>query len=652
MKSTDSLQKYVSQGGFYEAVIEEGADMIIIVDFKGTILYHNPSVKDTLGYKPKELIGKNFFDYIHPDLYKSLKEEFKEIIQRNFSYNIEFRFKCTDGSYKYLEFNSINLHHKEELSGLILDCRDISLRKKVAIELSKAQKAKEQFLANMSHEIRTPINGIAGMVNLLSESSTDSEQMKYLNAIRSSAEYLKVIINDILDYAAIESGKLNFESIGFNPEIQVQTVIETFAYQAQEKGIEIKCNIHPKANRVFLGDPVRLNQVLVNLINNAVKFTYKGGISIEVKPDKIEGNLHYIKFSVSDSGIGIPSTKLDTIFEAFSQADESVTRKYGGTGLGLSICRHLIELQNGQIEVESKENFGSTFSFIIPYAVGKDSDLVTVAFQRQHKIADLEKFKDYKILLVEDNEINKMYASNLLSKWNCNLDTADNGEIALKFIMKTDYDLILMDLQMPIMDGFEATKIIRNDFPDGKNEIPIIALTANAIKGDNEKCFAVGMNDYISKPFLPDQLHSIIAKYYQGDINADQFGGITDPELPNGEKRLTDFSYLKNISGNDTSFMFEMIETFVEKTPELLHKMELASSSKNWKMIGSLAHKLKPSVTFMGIHSLKELVIEIEDKGRGNVQTSTLPGLVNKFSPACKDAIAELQERIINKDLG
>jgi len=376
MRSPDSLQKYVGQGGFYEAVIEEGADMIIIVDFKGIILYHNPSVKETLGYKPKELIGKNFFDYIHPDLCKSLKEEFKEIIKRNFSYNIEFRFKCYDGSYKYLEFNSINLHHKEELNGLILDCRDISQRKKVAIELIKAQKAKEQFLANMSHEIRTPINGIAGMVNLLSESSTDPEQMKYLKAIKSSAEYLKVIINDILDYSAIESGKLNFESIGFNPEVQVQTVIETFAYHAQEKGIEIKSNIHPKANRVFLGDPVRLNQVLVNLINNAVKFTAKGGISIDVKPEKIEGNLYYIKFSVSDTGIGISPTKLDTIFDAFSQADESVTRKYGGTGLGLSICRHLIELQNGQIEVESKENFGSTFSFIIPYALGEKSDLL------------------------------------------------------------------------------------------------------------------------------------------------------------------------------------------------------------------------------------------------------------------------------------
>ena len=651
MKSTDSLRKYVGQGGFYEAVIEEGADMIIIVDFKGTILYHNPSVKETLGYKPKELIGNNFFDYIHPDLSASLKEEFKEIIKRNFAYNIEFRFKCYDGSYKYLEFNSINLHHKEELNGLILDCRDISQRKKVAIELVKAQKAKEQFLANMSHEIRTPINGIAGMVNILSESSTDPEQMKYLKAIRSSAEYLKVIINDILDYSAIESGKLNFESIGFNPEVQVQTVIETFAYHAQEKGIEIKCNIHPKANRVFLGDPVRLNQVLVNLINNSVKFTAKGGISIEVKPEKIEGNLHYIKFSVSDTGIGISPTKLDTIFDAFSQADDSVTRKYGGTGLGLSICRHLIELQNGQIEVESKENFGSTFSFIIPYALGEKSDLVTASIQGQYKIADLDKFKDYKILLVEDNEINKMYASNLLIKWNCDLDTADNGEVAIKLIMKTDYDLILMDLQMPIMDGFEATKIIRNDFPDGKNEVPIIALTANAIKGDNEQCFAAGMNDYISKPFLPDQLHSIIAKYYQGDIITNQFGG-TQPEISNGDKRLTDLSYLKNIAANDKSFMFEMIETFVEKTPELLHEMELATSSKNWKTLGSLAHKLKPSITFMGIHSLKELVIEIEDKGRGNVQTSTLPGLVNTFSHSCKKAIAELHERIINKDLG
>ena len=262
MKNQESLVRYVQEGLFYKSVVEDGSDIIFIVDYAGNILYHNPSVEDTLGHEPGSLIGKNFFDFVKPETLEVLRKEFHQSTLKPYDENVEFIFQCKDLSFKYLEFNSINLRHKDNIEGLILDCRDITQRKKDAEELLRAQRAKEQFLANMSHEIRTPINGIAGMVNLLFEANTEQDRTHYLNAIKHSTENLKVIINDILDLSVIESGKLKFETIGFNIRYQLGAVIDTFIYQSKEKGIDLSYSISPEADHVLLGDPVRLNQIL------------------------------------------------------------------------------------------------------------------------------------------------------------------------------------------------------------------------------------------------------------------------------------------------------------------------------------------------------------------------------------------------------
>src|SRR5687768_7023781 len=350
------FKQYVRKGSFYAAVVEDGSDLIFIVDFEGNIHYHNASVKDTLGYRAKSLTGKNFFDFIPAAAVNDLKQKFSQSQKRAYTEKVEIQFLCTDRSYKFLEFNAINLKHKVGLNGYILDCRDITQRKRDAEELVRLQKAKEQFLANISHEIRTPINGIAGMAGLLSQDSSPEERATYLNAIKHSAENLKVIINDILDLAAIESGKLRLEKIPFNLHDLLPSLIGMFAYQAKEKKLKLEYKIHPSLGRNLLGDPVRLNQILINLISNAVKFTHSGHIEVLCSAEEKKKNSCVVKIQVVDTGVGVPSDKLDTIFESFSQADASVTRKYGGSGLGLTIVKQLVELQHGTIEVKSERS--------------------------------------------------------------------------------------------------------------------------------------------------------------------------------------------------------------------------------------------------------------------------------------------------------
>src|SRR6478609_5112119 len=407
----NSLDNYVKKGLFYKSVVEDGSDIIFVVDYQGTIVYHNASVGYTLGHK--KLVGKNFFDFILPESLPALKKKYLAGTKKQYQKSVEFQFLCKDGSYKYLEFNSINLKQKNQptgkvgkIEGLILDCRDITERKKDAEELLRAQKTKDQFLANISHEIRTPINGIAGMATLLSQSPNREEQITYLNAIKSASENLKVIINDILDLASIESGKLRFERIGFSLKDVVASLENMFEVQAREKGISISSQLSKEADKILIGDPVRLNQILINLISNALKFTHTGSIKLSCSVDHQERQKYFMRFEVTDTGIGIPADKLSTIFESFSQADASVTRKYGGTGLGLTIVKQLIDLQQGTISVKSAEGRGSSFVVVIPYPVGSPKDIAEISNQARKSKTYRNSLKNLSVLLVEDNDIN------------------------------------------------------------------------------------------------------------------------------------------------------------------------------------------------------------------------------------------------------
>ncbi len=374
----------------------------------------------------------------------------------------------------------------------------------------KAAIAKSQFLSTMSHEIRTPMNAVIGFTHLLIQQDPTPQQMDYLKLLKFSAENLLVLINDILDFNKIEAGKIEFEEADFSIKDLVSNIRLALLQKANEKDISIKLLIDQELPNAVKGDPVRLGQILTNLISNAVKFTKQGKVTIVASLGKTTKTGTVIDFEVTDTGIGIPPDKLEHIFESFTQASSDTTRKFGGTGLGLTITKRLLELQGSEIKVKSEVNKGSVFYFSLEF---KHSDAVLTDHPINENVIPVKSLKGVKLLIAEDNQINVILAKQYMKLWDVDCDVAENGAIALTLVQTNHYDMVLMDLQMPEMDGYQTTIEIRN-LPDDKfRNLPIIALTASAMLDIKDQAFVVGMNDYISKPFNPDELYRKIALY-------------------------------------------------------------------------------------------------------------------------------------------
>lgn len=370
----------------------------------------------------------------------------------------------------------------------------------------QSKTAKEIFLASMSHEIRTPLNAIIGFQQLLKETPLNKEQKEYVESIDFAGKNLLVIINDILDLSKIEAGKFEFNEIGFNISDVTKSVVELVSQRAKEKNVKLYISLDASIPHLLYGDSDRLTQILLNLVGNAIKFTEKGEVKISLQLLDENDEFAECKFIIEDSGIGISKDKLKIIFERFSQADAEVTRKYGGTGLGLTICKHLVEMQGGTLLAESEEGKGSVFSFQLKFK--KHSVLSDKPhFEEEYTFS---KDKKLRILLAEDIALNQRLVVKIMEKWGHELDIADNGKIAIEKVKANDYDLILMDIQMPEMDGYQAAQFIRS-MPDvSKQKIPIIALTAHASHAEAEKCINIGMNSYLAKPFNQQQLQNVI----------------------------------------------------------------------------------------------------------------------------------------------
>jgi len=596
-----SLRDYVDKGLFYKTVVDDGSDLIFVVDYQGRILYHNRSVRE-LGYRAGSLNGKLFFDFLPAETVLISRTTFEKCCKKKFSEANELQLVTRTGERRYFEYNAINLRHQQGLQALILDCRDITQRKKIAEELIQAQKAKDLFLANISHEIRTPINGIVGMTSLLDQPTSVEEQQAYLAAIRTAAENLKVIINDILDLASIESGKMQYERIAFNMRHLLENLIQTFRVQAREKNVALQLAIQPEVDKNFLGDPVRINQILTNLISNALKFTNKGHVMLRCSLQSNKTQVHRVRFAIEDTGIGIASDKLVTVFESFTQADASITRQYGGSGLGLTIAKQLVHQQRGKISVSSKPGQGSTFTVILPLPVTR-----TIRPKRVLKKSPTKKsqaFKPLDILLVEDNEINRLYAGTLLKKWKCHVEIAENGQIALEKLTERTFDLILMDVQMPVMDGFEATRIIRKG-QTPFSRIPILALTANAAAKDVKKCLEAGMNDCIAKPFTPEQLFGRLQKF-KPVIETRKISKRT-----NG--KTISLKYLKQASGQDAEFVQTMVRAMVISFPDSIMNIKQQLKDKNWLRLAESVHRIKSSLSMLGLEDFRRDASLIEE---------------------------------------
>jgi PAS domain S-box-containing protein len=455
------------------------------------------------------LIHKTYQKAIHPDDIPKLDKAIKQLITTGQIGSIEFRILSKDKTIKYI--SAIGEPLKNKTNGGVHSIRgtvqDITKQKLAAL-------AKSDFLSCMSHEIRTPINGIIGIANLLKEENLSDVQKEYINTLNFSADHLSTLVSDILDFSKIESGQMSFEKISFNLEKNCLQIIKQFEHRAIEKGIKLVFTPEKLGSYSLYGDYGRLNQVLANLLSNALKFTEKGAVTlsyqiIEECEDKIN-----IRFIVKDTGIGIAGCQLDNIFESFTQANESITRKYGGTGLGLTISKKLVELQKGKISVKSKIGEGSAFTVQLSFDkhVYKSSLLPAISIEQLSPIA--KDLNGMKILIAEDNNINAMVLTRFLTKWNTKTAVAKDGLEVLHILENEEFDLILMDIQMPNLDGIEATEIIRKNIWKGYANIPIIAFTADASVDTHADLIKKGFYHCITKPFNPDTLYNYLKKSF------------------------------------------------------------------------------------------------------------------------------------------
>jgi PAS domain S-box-containing protein len=459
----------------------------------------------------EDIIGKT-----HYEIFPNLPEEWKEIHQKCLKgasmKEEEDVFTMENGERMWLRWEVIPWYRKQnDIGGIIMLTENITERKRekeelkaAKLEAERASEAKAQFLSTMSHEIRTPLNSVIGMTNLLLDDEPKPEQIENLKALSFGAENLMALINDILDFSKIEAGRIKFESTVFNLNDLLKNVVESFRVLVKEKRLELILEKGDQLPDYIKGDPTRLSQILNNLMSNAVKFTHEGHVKLIARGSEIRNQRSRLYFEVEDTGIGIPKEKQDVIFESFSQASSATTRKYGGTGLGLSITKKLVDLQDGKISLESVPGKGTSFKIELEYEV-------ELKPQSEEKQVSDEKtdLSDYFLLLVEDNKMNQLVAKKFLSKWGIHFDIAENGLEAMQKVEEKDYDLILMDLHMPEMDGYEATERIRK-MPAGKREVPIVALSASASPSVKEKMKELGMDGFVAKPFSPKDLFNTI----------------------------------------------------------------------------------------------------------------------------------------------
>jgi signal transduction histidine kinase/DNA-binding response OmpR family regulator len=498
-----------------------------------------------------------------------------------------------------------------------------------------AMKAKQQFLSNMSHEIRTPMNAIIGFTKVVLKTELTDEQKEYLTAIKLSGDALIVLLNDILDLAKVDAGKMIFEMVPFKMALSISAMLHLFESKILEKNLKLVKEYDSNIPQVVVGDPVRLHQIILNLVSNAVKFTSEGKITVGVHLLKEDKKSVTIEFSVSDTGIGIAENKIEKIFENFQQASSETSRLYGGTGLGLAIVKQLVEAQGGTVQVKSIIDEGSVFSFILSF-------LKTNANAEEEKqYLELDKeIKNIKVLVVEDIALNQLLMKTLLNDFGFECEIAVNGKIAIEKLLAASYDIILMDLQMPEMNGFEATEYIRNKID---SKIPIIALTADVTTVDLAKCKAVGMNDYISKPVDERLLYSKIAGLVKKNIPV--LDKKEDDSIRNKKVRCTDLDYLSRRTKSDPALMMQMISLYLEQTPPLIRQMKKSFLEKDWGSLYSAVHKIIPSFSIMGISTDFEIMAKqvLEFASTQNRQDG-IPELVLKLENVCTQACIELKE--------
>ncbi len=651
----------------FHLIFENSAEGMFQSSLEGKFLTVNPALVKMLGYDSQmELLNIDIENdlYKNPDEREKLLTELKEkgsvinhilVLKKKDGSDVTIRLNDRlvadeDGNQFYLEGNMEDITEQIIAEEKKKKAEEELIKEKLksdqlAKEATQSTMIKSQFLANMSHEIRTPMNGILGFLTLIERGTyKDKDELnQFAKNARQSAELLLEIINDILDLSKIESGKMSLENTDFNLNDVIEESVSLLSTKVIEKNLTVKTDI-AKGTALFLnGDPTRMRQIFLNLLSNAIKFTEKGNIIIKVSTKELGDNNIILNTSVEDEGIGIPKDKINLLFQPFMQADGSHTRKYGGTGLGLVICKEFVTMMGGEIGVESEKEKGSKFYFSVKLKKQQHNEytavpsLTNLNFAKTKKkvgrdnkqFESLKKERNkFKILLAEDNLINQKVALRIINDAGYSAQSVNNGIEALNILNENYFDLILMDVQMPEMDGFTATKEIRK-LKTVASKIPIVAITAHALIGDKEKCLEAGMNDYISKPIEPDQLIQLLDKWLQVEhvaVNESQ-------PIQREEELVFDFVVLDKMSSGDIEFQKELLNGYIVDITERYGKLENFVQANNTEKIASEAHTIKGASYSVGAKKIGDEALGIEISGKHN-DFANITERMNRLSTA------------------
>ncbi|NUO00572.1 MAG: response regulator [Saprospiraceae bacterium] len=656
------MEKQTRESQYARSLIEASLDPLITISKEGVITDMNEAWAEITGSVREKLVGTNFDDYFTEP--QKAREVYLKVFAKGFVKN--FPLTVIDGELTYVLFNgSVYKDEKGNVLGAVVIARVVTEQKRIEKELTEAKvlaelaaliaedakskaesatqtavnavKSKQQFLSNMSHEIRTPMNAIIGFTKVLLKTTLSAKQKEYLTAIKISGDALIVLINDILDLAKVDAGKMVFEQTPFKLALSISAMLHLFETKIQEKNLFLVKKYDPNIPEVLVGDPVRLHQIIINLLSNAVKFTTNGTIEVSIVLLSENETSVNIEFSVTDTGVGIEADKIGQIFENFQQASSSTARLYGGTGLGLAIAKQLVENQGGTIGVKSTPAIGSVFSFTLSF------DKTTAEAEMEAAISDLDaESKHIKVLVVEDMELNQLLMKTILDDFGFERDIAENGKIAIEKLKTKTYDIILMDLQMPEMNGFEATEYIRHTM---KSKIPIIALTADVTTVDLAKCKSVGMNDYIAKPVAERLLYSkIVGLVTKADVMDTAKEELVSPA---NKIRCIDLNYLSQRTKSNPVLMVEIITSYLEQTPPLITAMKQGLNDKNWDSVHAAVHKMIPSFSIMGISpDFESMAKKIQEYAQTQQQMEVVQDLVMQIENVCMQACLELKEEL------
>ena len=656
-----TAQKLLSK--YSLSLIEASLDPLVTISTEGKITDMNEALANITGITREKLTGTDFFDYFTEP--QKAREVYQEVFAKGSVADSPLTLRHKNGELTDVLFNgSVYKDDWGNVLGVVIVARDVTEQKRIATELieakvfaelatgiaeeakSKAEsatriaedavKAKQQFLSNMSHEIRTPMNAIIGFTKVVLKTELSVKQKEYLQAIKISGDALIVLINDILDLAKVDAGKMTFEQTPFKMVLSISAMLHLFETKIQEKNLMLVKEYDKKIPDVLVGDPVRLHQIILNLVSNAVKFTTKGKITVSVKMLSEDERKATIEFAVMDTGIGIAANKIDNIFENFQQASSGTSRLYGGTGLGLAIAKQLVERQDGSISVRSKIDEGSTFSFKLSFLKTSAEAELEPGIEE----LDLE-IKNVKVLVVEDIALNQLLMRTVLDDFGFECDIAANGKIAVEKLETNSYDIVLMDLQMPEMNGFEATEYIRDTM---NSNIPIIALTADVTTVDLAKCKAVGMNDYIAKPVDERVLYSKIVGLVKKPAIVKIKGQEVSAKVESKKLKYTNLEYLAQRTKSNPKLMMEMISLYLEQTPPLISVMNQSIKDNDWNLLYSAVHKMIPSFSIMGISKdFENMAKKVQEYTGTQHQTNGMKDMVLTLVNVCTQACEELE---------